>query len=568
MADRSRLARFVHSLFEANDGFLNGRRAMRETVREFAQSDQAVRLADQFIRELEDQWIAFSRAETPSLPELKPESAPAPARTAAPPAPVAEPAPTPQAKAEEVKEEPKHPAPAAESAPTLPGAAMHERIVYTPLAKDAQSHDALKPPTTPAPTSPSPASTGEGLRPGEIPPDLAAKARPPSPPPVRFNIPRNAKVNEAFESSIDASMPVEILEVRGDESLGISYDAEHQTLKGTATEAGDHKLKVRFKAEDHSETFEAEVNLTVIPDPKSLWKNRLSDRNDPLWKPDEDKHYLKSEDGLQLAAASKRGRSHAHAGTCRDDDFYLRSKDGWQILAVADGAGSAKRSRRGSLIATREAGDHVTRALAGESGQKIIEIVQAEEPNLADFKLKAYEVLGHAALKAAKAIEEEAQQAGVSHKDYSTTLLIAFHRKTGRGHLIATYWVGDGAIGAYHKGERLTLMGEGDSGEYAGQTRFLDRSLMRSGEEVMKRINITLLPELTALVLMTDGITDPKFETDRNLERRERWDAFWQEVEPLLADESPDQRLLEWLDFWSPGNHDDRTIALLWGGNQ
>jgi hypothetical protein len=72
---------------------------------------------------------------------------------------------------------------------------------------------------------------------------------------------------------------------------------------------------------------------------------------------------------------------------------------------------------------------------------------------------------------------------------------------------------------------------------------------------------------------MTDGITDPKFETDANLNRVEKWDALWADLNGDNADEarvdftdSSEQmadQLLKWLDFWSPGNHDDRTIAIL-----
>src|SRR5690606_14699190 len=55
----------------------------------------------------------------------------------------------------------------------------------------------------------------------------------------------------------------------------------------------------------------------------------------------------------KIVIASKRGRSHAHEGTFRDDDFCTKSlPNDWAIVAVADGAGSAKYARQGSKIAT------------------------------------------------------------------------------------------------------------------------------------------------------------------------------------------------------------------------
>jgi len=65
------------------------------------------------------------------------------------------------------------------------------------------------------------------------------------------------------------------------------------------------------------------------------------------------------------------------------------------------------------------------------------------------------------------------------------------------------------------------------------------------------------------LILMTDGVSDPKFETDAGLKNPALWQALWQELKTPLAEPAPDIALLDWLDFWSRGNHDDRTIALL-----
>ena len=75
----------------------------------------------------------------------------------------------------------------------------------------------------------------------------------------------------------------------------------------------------------------------------------------------------------------------------------------------------------------------------------------------------------------------------------------------------------------------------------------------------------------TALMLMTDGVSDPWFETDSNLNNPEKWRTFYKEIQdnnehPVNLNDNNEQakdELLGWLDFWSPGNHDDRTIAIL-----
>lgn len=67
---------------------------------------------------------------------------------------------------------------------------------------------------------------------------------------------------------------------------------------------------------------------------------------------------------------------------------------------------------------------------------------------------------------------------------------------------------------------------------------------------------------------MTDGITDPKLPTDAIFADPAQWMAFWKDdlaraVEFSRENDSLEKQLMEWLDFWSPGNHDDRTLAVL-----
>jgi hypothetical protein len=271
-----------------------------------------------------------------------------------------------------------------------------------------------------------------------------------------------------------------------------------------------------------------------------------------------------------MLAASKRGRSHAHVGSFRDDDFSLLhdTRHGWRIITVADGAGSAKKSRKGSLLASRIASGYILKALSSRQGRELEAAVTAwggvgEGPDR-PVREGLYHLFGKAAMQAVDAIADEARRQDLPARDYATTLLIAIHRKFAAGHFFGAYWVGDGGIGLYRRGEGVRVLGKADSGEFAGQTRFLDQAMVTSAEEIWNRVEFQMVPEFTALAVMTDGITDPCFETDANLENGERWDRLWEELEPHLTGANPSGELLSWLDFWSPGNHDDRTIALLY----
>jgi len=128
----------------------------------------------------------------------------------------------------------------------------------------------------------------------------------------------------------------------------------------------------------------------------------------------------------------------------------------------------------------------------------------------------------------------------------------------------AAFWLGDGAIAAYGPTGKVRVLGMPDSGEYAGQTRFLDAETIQDAE-FSKRIIIGRWKEISHLVLMTDGVSDPGFETDNGLQNPQKWDALIAELTPHLDDgENAAEKLVEWLNFFSPGNHDDRTIVVSW----
>jgi hypothetical protein len=242
-------------------------------------------------------------------------------------------------------------------------------------------------------------------------------------------------------------------------------------------------------------------------------------------------------------------------------------ENGWRVMTVADGAGSAKLSRKGSLLASRIASESVMQALAGEKGRTLDEaIVLLESDPIASQKPvsdELYYLFWNAAKEAVLAIDSEATLVEAVYKDFSTTLIISIHKKVATGHFVAAYWVGDGGVAVYREGHEVTVLGKADSGEFAGQTRFLDAAMLDS-QQLFNRIEKTIVPDFTAIIAMTDGITDPKFETDANIENSDKWDEFWTELSPVVESANPASELLDWLDFWSPGNHDDRTIAILY----
>jgi serine/threonine protein phosphatase PrpC len=382
---------------------------------------------------------------------------------------------------------------------------------------------------------------------------------------------KNARMNDAYVGQIDVP-GLKGMRLLDDGGTGLVLDEDAGTLSGQPGASGDFIVRVQGLLSGRR--CDVVANLAVIPDPRSLWISKPHDPTAPFAKEDEDSGVNRGD--LLCVAASKRGRSHAREGLFRDDDFALWTggAGGWNIAVVADGAGSAKYSRRGSQIAirtiVRDLPQLLEEQLTGQIDGLVAEHLKGVDGAEDRIRTQLYLSLATAAFNAAKAISDEATRVDERASAFSTTLVLSVARKGPHGWFIAGFSIGDGGAAVFDLPSRtvkpLTLA---DSGEFAGQTRFLQKSEFAVGyEEVAKRLFFDVRDGFTAVLAMTDGITDPKFPTDNAFASADVWCSFWEtdlSQSVLLDRENPaiEQELLAWLDFWSPGNHDDRTIAIM-----
>ena len=412
----------------------------------------------------------------------------------------------------------------------------------------------------------------------------------------------NASVKKEYNQIIQVPSDLGDVELVGltDEEHGLSIqkqeDGKSFVIKGTPKIAGTFDLILRFKYESllpDRPYIERKLQIIINPDPRQISDERTIPTNweaipEPKYfKEDTQAEYITvkaSDDGTphkDMVAASKRGRSHGWDGKPRDDHFKLKYMDnGWYIMAVADGAGSAKFSREGSRIACDTAVDYIQTQLIDNS--KFEENIHLYELSKDDSESEArklvgddiYKIVGTAAYRAHCAINREAQEKNVPSKLYATTLLLTICKKFSCGWFIASFWVGDGAICLYDKNAHTAkLLGVPDEGEFAGQTRFLTMpEIFKDATSLYQRLRFNIVPDFTALFLMSDGVSDPMFETDANLNNVDKWDELWDNLQNnpespvhLIDDnEAAKDELLKWLDFWVAGHHDDRTIAILY----
>ncbi|MEM9755392.1 MAG: PP2C family serine/threonine-protein phosphatase [Pseudomonadota bacterium] len=372
----------------------------------------------------------------------------------------------------------------------------------------------------------------------------------------------NARVREPYSAPL---ADITAASLTGD-SAGFVIDADGH-LVGTPDTAGD--LTLHLEGQRGETPVKLIVRITVIPDPRDLWTSTPSDRQAPFWKPDT--AFDSRIGNAFLIGASKRGRSHARDGGFREDHVEIHAEPGgWHLIAVADGAGSAEFSREGSRVACARAIAVLKSQLDDTHAEKLATQLASTQgiPNAVRTEA-LYPVLGRAALEAAKAVASKAAEAGRTADAYATTLLCAIARRFGPEWFVATITVGDGGAVLYDAGAGTAeVLCAPDGGEFAGETRFLDISEFRDGHAILSRIFCARRTNFSVLAVMTDGITDPLFPTAAALGDPDTWAKFWRDDLGAAVSLDPgnamlETQMLDWLDFWSKGNHDDRTLALL-----
>jgi len=385
---------------------------------------------------------------------------------------------------------------------------------------------------------------------------------------ISHNLP-NGMVGKSYSINIEDSDLIELnfIGFVGLEKIGLVYDQEKKTISGTPTEVGDMELEILLEEENPYENHT--IRLFINPDPKSLWKSIDPPEDGMFYKSNVDSGSITSPD-YKIIAGSKRGRSHAHEGKFRDDDFDIRSFDnGWQFLAVADGAGSAIYSREGSKISVTTAAE-IIHKLTDEHEEELerlmLELNGKEVPEESPLRTLLFSIIKKVVDECRSTLIEASEKNECKLSDFNTTLIFTIMKPIARGYFVASYAIGDGAAVIYNQGQDIISLMDGDGGEYAGQTRFITMAEVASPEDIFDRIRCCVVEDFTSIILMTDGVSDPKFQSDADLDNIEVWDGLYSDIETEvdLYGEQADKSLTVWLDFFSRGNHDDRTLAMLY----
>lgn len=398
-------------------------------------------------------------------------------------------------------------------------------------------------------------------------------------PPIRDRLP-NASVGKPYSQNLGTLFGEHfkrVVELKSEppQGSGLALDALNATLHGTPKTPGEMQIVISFRLSDSTEShpdFTHTLALTVNPDPSSLWKNLPSDKNGAFAKPDTANAFLVTPH-LTVMAASLRGRSHAHEGKYREDDFGLHfiEATGWHILISADGAGSAKFSRRGSQLACQTALAVIEEKLGNEENQLNAALSKLgasdEAADLEKLRQLSYNVLMLAAHQAHAAIQKQAKESQATPRDFASTFIVVIARRVESRWFFASFAIGDGGAGALLDDGTLLSLTSPDSGDFAGQTVFITMpQIFSDPAALLARTHAAFCPGFKFLAAMSDGITDPIFQSDANLASSTAWEKWRQQLAQIVSLDAPtpgmEAALLDYLNFASPGNHDDRTLLI------
>lgn len=432
----------------------------------------------------------------------------------------------------------------------------------------------------------------------------------------------NANAKKEYQFSFDPSANPNIIirDIKNLDIVGLRFDAENYCITGTPTMANNIDIQIIFyNKNDKNETDDIKVVPFVVnADPKDLWIDKPSDKGSRFAKSDMATFSAKFLD-KKIVIASKRGRSHAHAGTFRDDDFYVQDlPDDWAIAAIADGAGSAQYARMGSQIATEfisksfDDSDllsllstHVTDFFCETKEPEIQDIAESDnhqstanenkdiipasnednihestekQINKESYRLQKKSAIINILYKSVRNLYHElknfSDKEALSIKDLNTTIIFSLTKKFEFGYVVLTFGVGDCPINILtDNDEKVQLLNFLDVGDVGGATRFITMNEIFSNPDMGSRFGINCFKDFSKLFMMTDGIYDPKFLVESKLENIENWKEFLKDLngenEELAKvdfeeDTDIEAQLLHWMDFWSKGNHDDRTLAIIY----
>lgn len=278
---------------------------------------------------------------------------------------------------------------------------------------------------------------------------------------------------------------------------------------------------------------------TVLEHTASMWKYKPINKDEPKSHSEYCIKNLNVPKG-NLYGARVRGKKHKHEGTNCDDWFEIDNINDWILIAVSDGAGSKKFSRLGAKQACKTSIAYIKSEFTKIKANTIINNLSLPVTNN-DFSKTCSmlaSIVQKSVISAFDAVEgtfllykQNKQFSNILNrklefKDFSCTLLILVaipvQIDSELQYLTISCQIGDGMLASININESfnksLKLLGQADSGDFSGETEFLNCIDMKKFDNLMKRTKISR-GIVNCIMVMTDGVSDDYYPNNPQLLR-------------------------------------------------
>lgn len=243
----------------------------------------------------------------------------------------------------------------------------------------------------------------------------------------------------------------------------------------------------------------------------------------------------------EIIGARVRGKKHKHEGTNCDDWFEYRTVKDTVIAVVSDGAGSKELSRIGAKKSCIAGVDYLENQINSLLSTEAFQLNLAKGFDSAEFISECSKLAGvmqtsvevafngvQSAFLKRKNKNELIEVLGKvpDLKDFSSTylaaVLIPVLVNGTTEHFVISIQIGDGMIASVNAdadfSDALRILGNADSGGFAGETEFLTSDSARSVESLKNHTKIGRR-RISSLMLMSDGVADDYYPSSPEILR-------------------------------------------------
>ncbi len=340
----------------------------------------------------------------------------------------------------------------------------------------------------------------------------------------------------------DVFQDIEIENVIGHDTLGLTYNNHTKILSGVPNQKGRFMLKIRYRSKGLGGSklllLSKNVILRVDDAVKITWNDIPTPTDISFYKPDvfrsvSQVHVNESKTSMKvMLMAGIRGRLHANNGLPRNADCASENIYGWVIAAMADGSDKAVYSREGSRVAVNAAVRSLASAFdrAGSSVDSVVHGIAAQEHNgsrgtMGGKSARAVfeKMVADAFRNAVNEVAIQSNFANIATDLMDTNLSLMILKRFDFGWFVLTASVGHFIAAVCNGNYDILPLGFNQYGDYI----FRDGTIMEpryvDEKELRLRIDYKIVDTLVMVMYMNRSLSREIFASMPQVRSEEKW---------------------------------------------